>query len=102
VGCRKNQANLTYTEKTALVNALLQLKHTVPSMLHQGDLTGYTYGYVEVHMNVMILRDGNNRIQGWAHRGPAFSRGIVNFYFNLKKIYRLSIQMLLCLIGIGL
>jgi tyrosinase len=76
---RKNVKNLTSDEKTKFVNAILTLKTTNPSVLHQGDPTKNRYDdYVEIHMMAMMAgsqddpRDNPNWQPGWAHNGPAF------------------------------
>src|SRR5919198_775828 len=76
---RKNVKNLTSDEKTKFVNAILILKTTNPSVLHQGDPTKNRYDdYVEIHMMAMMAgsqdnpRDNPNWQPGWAHNGPAF------------------------------
>lgn len=66
---RKNQALLTLPEKTALVNALVQLKTNVPSQI---GLTNRYDDYVQIHMDSMMLPDGSMRNPGWAHQAPAF------------------------------
>jgi tyrosinase len=76
---RKNVKNLTADEKTKFVNAILTLKTTRPSVLHQGDPTMNRYDdYVEIHMMAMMAgsqddpRNNPNWQPGWAHNGPAF------------------------------
>ena len=66
---RKNQARLSTAEKTAFVNAILQLKTATPSQM---GLANRYDDYVQIHMDSMMLRDGSDRVPGWAHRGPAF------------------------------
>lgn len=62
---RKNQARLPAAEKTAFVNAVLELKNHVPSQL--GLINGHRYDdYVQVHWDSMKIPPG------WAHKGPAF------------------------------
>ena len=61
MSCRKNQRNLSSTERTAFVNAMVALKTTVPSQLGLGNRYD---DYVHWHM--MAMDDGS------AHRGPAF------------------------------
>jgi hypothetical protein len=69
MSCRKNQATLTAAEKQAFVNALLHLKNSTPSQLGLGNRYD---DYVQMHMNAMMLMNGQNRVPGWAHRAPAF------------------------------
>ena len=66
---RKNQAALTTADKTALTNALLELKTTVPSQI---GLTNRYDDYVQIHMDSMMLPDGNERKPSWSHKAPAF------------------------------
>jgi hypothetical protein len=63
MGCRKNQATMSSTERTAFVNAVLALKTTVPSQMGLGNRYD---DYVRIHMDSMAAG------AGWAHRGPAF------------------------------
>lgn len=63
MGCRKNQAAMTPTERAAFVDAVLALKTTVPSQLGLGNRYD---DYVRIHMDSMAAG------AGWAHRGPAF------------------------------
>lgn len=91
MGCRKNQASLTAAERAAFVNAVVKLKAMVPSQLHPGDPDRHRYDdYVETHMNSMMLMNGNDRIPGWAHRGPAFypwhREMLRHFELDLQKI----------------
>jgi tyrosinase len=67
MGLRKNQVNLTATEKTAFVNAVLALKNNVPSKM---GLASRYDDYVQVHMNSMMAM--TDTTPGWAHMGPAF------------------------------
>ena len=69
MGCRKNQASLTPQEKQAFVNAVLKLKNNTPSQM---GLTNRYDDYVMMHMNAMMLMNGQDRVPGWAHRAPAF------------------------------
>jgi tyrosinase len=64
VGRRKNQANLTPSEKLAFVNAILALKQR-PSQLMPATASRYD-DYVQMHMDSMMADPG------WAHQGPAF------------------------------
>ncbi len=66
---RKNQADLTAAEKTAVTNALVKLKTTVPSQI---GLTNRYDDYVQIHMDSMMLPNGHDRIPSWAHQAPAF------------------------------
>jgi len=63
MGCRKNQATLSTTERQAFVNAIIKLKNEVPSQM---GLTNRYDDYVQVHMNAMAVG------AGWAHQLPAF------------------------------
>lgn len=66
---RKNQALLTAPEKARLVDGFTKLKTTVPSQI---GLTNRYDDYVQIHMDSMMLPNGNDRIPSWAHSGPAF------------------------------
>ena len=63
---RKNVKNLTNSEKTAFVSAVLALKQQPGSL--RPEIAGWSRydDYAEVHMNSMMV------VPGWAHRGPAF------------------------------
>jgi tyrosinase len=67
MGQRKNQTTLTNTEKTALVNAFLALKNSVPSRM---GLSNRYDDYVQMHQDSMNA--GTMTGPGWAHNGPAF------------------------------
>jgi len=69
MSCRKNQASLTAQEKQAYINAVLKLKNNTPSKM---GLTNRYDDYVMMHMNSMMLMNGQTRSPGWAHRAPAF------------------------------
>ena len=73
--CRKNQASLSGPERTAFVNALIELKRPAvhPSVLHPADPTLSRYDdYVEMHRNAMdVASDATNTVS-WAHIAPAF------------------------------
>ena len=69
MSCRKNQSTLTTAEKQAFVNAILTLKNSTPSKL---GLSNRYDDYVQMHMNAMMLMNGQNRVPGWAHKAPAF------------------------------
>ena len=62
MGCRKNQASLTSTERTAYVNAVIALK-AAPSLA--GIASRYD-DYVKEHIDSMQASPG------WAHQGSAF------------------------------
>lgn len=50
--CRQNQSVLTTTQKTAFVNAVLELKKR-PSVMHPGAQSRYD-DFVEIHLNAMM------------------------------------------------
>jgi hypothetical protein len=62
MGCRKNQATLTTTERTAFVNAVIALKQRPSAM----GLASKYDDYVQQHLDSMAAAPG------WAHQGPAF------------------------------
>jgi tyrosinase len=62
---RKRVSNLSAAEKTAFVNAVLELKQQ-PSL--EGTTSRYD-DFVAVHMHSMMPAPGT---KGWAHQGPAF------------------------------
>ena len=67
---RKNQATLTAGEKSAFVNAVLELKRR-PSVLQSGNRSRSRYDdFVEVHVDAMDVMMMNQ--PSWAHLGPAF------------------------------
>src|SRR5882757_4570656 len=66
---RKNQAQLTAAEKNQLVDAFIRLKTTVASQI---GLSNRYDDYVQIHMDSMMLPNGNDRVPSWAHRAPAF------------------------------
>jgi len=66
--CRQNQNTLTAAQKTAFVNAVLQLKQK-PSVMHPGSQGRYD-DFVEVHLNAMM--QAQMGFVSWGHQAPAF------------------------------
>lgn len=66
---RRNHRDLSTSEKTKFVNAVLLLKNSVDSVLHPGAQKRYD-DFVEVHKNAMV--DGPAMIMPMPHGGPLF------------------------------
>ena len=76
MGCRKNVKDLSPSDKSAFVAAILGV-HGKPSVLHAGDPNRNRYDdFVEIHMNAMMAQkkfpDDPTFSPGWAHYAPAF------------------------------
>ena len=65
---RKNRAS-SPDPRADFVSAVLKLKLKIPSRM---GLQGRYDDYVQIHMDSMMLPDGQMRDPGWAHRRPAF------------------------------
>lgn len=81
MGLRKNQASLSAAERQAFVNAILKLKHEVPSQM---GLTNRYDDYVQVHMNSMMASPG------WAHQLPA----VWPWHRELLRHFELDLQQI--------
>ena len=69
IDVRRNHRDLSSTQKTAFVSAVLALKNDVDSLLHPGAQKRYD-DFVEVHKNAMI--SGPAMIMPMPHGGPLF------------------------------
>src|SRR6516162_237842 len=66
---RRNHRDLSSAQKTAFVDAVLELKNNVDSVLHPGAQKRYD-DFVEVHKNAMV--PGPAMIMPMPHNGPLF------------------------------
>jgi tyrosinase len=67
---RKNQANLTHSERLAFTNAVLELKRRPSRLPQSADSTSRYDDYVYWHLASMTSTAPATL--GWAHEGPAF------------------------------